>query len=132
MSINSNYQKGQFIDSSLRTSEVFLALFTGDPTAAGSGPECNSGNYTGYARQSMGATPTTAWTAVDGNGRTHNGSTVMFPAKGNAGTVTVTHFGIFTASSGGNLRFYGPLDASKTLSQGDVIGLMASNLEFEF
>ena len=129
MSISSNYQKGLFINSSLRTSQVFLALFTSDPTPAGSGTECS---FSGYTRKTMGGTPTAAWTAADGNGRTRNGNTVMFDAKADAGTVTVTHFAIFSAASGGNMLFFGPLDTSKTLDQGDVLGLLANNLEFEF
>ena len=135
MSISHNYQKSLFVDSSLRTNQVYLALFTSDPTAAWNsspptgGTECN---FAGYARKSMGGTPSAAWTAVDGQGKTRNGQTVMFDAKSDAGTVTVTHWAIMTAASGGNMRYFGALDTPKSLDQGDVLGLLASNLEFQF
>lgn len=129
MSINSNYQAGLYIDSALRTSQVYLALFTSDPNPDASGTECS---YNGYARKSMGAVPASAWAAVDGSRKTRNLNTIMFDKKNDAGSVTITHFAIFTAATGGNMRFFGPLDTPKTVAQDDVIGLLANNLEFQF
>ncbi|HVY71463.1 MAG TPA: hypothetical protein VHH73_16140, partial [Verrucomicrobiae bacterium] len=48
-----------------------------------------------------------------------NTSAVTFPAATPSGWGTLTHFGIFDASTGGNLLAWNPLTASKTIAAGD-------------
>jgi len=82
----------------------YLALFTGDPTADGSGPEVSTID-TGYIRQAVSfAAPVTGVTeeAVD------NDAAVTFPkATGNQGNLS--YWGVFDAVAGGNLLYYGEL-----------------------
>lgn len=98
-------------------STVYLALFTTDPTDAGTGTEVSGG---GYARQSI------SWN-TPASGATTNSADVTFPqATGNYGTVT--HIGIFDASSAGNLLYHGALSASKSVETNDTFLVEAGDL----
>jgi hypothetical protein len=91
-------------------SNVYLALHTANPTDAGSGAEV-SGN--GYSRQVITF-------ASASSGSAASNSVEEFTASGGA-FGTVTHFGIWDASSSGNLLYYGALSASKTIADGDTL-----------
>lgn len=52
-------------------------------------------------------------------GATQNRVAITFPAP-TANWGTVTHFGIFDATSAGNLLFWGALTQSKTVNNGDA------------
>jgi hypothetical protein len=96
---------------------VYVALYTTDPTDADTGTEV-SGN--GYARQSVTF-------GAPSNGASVNSGAVEFPqATGSWGTIA--YIGLRDASSGGNLLYHSPLDASKTISTGDVFRISAGNL----
>jgi|TARA_B100001939_G_scaffold51956_1_gene41214 hypothetical protein len=123
MTAMSNYLENALINATLRNtsytspSTVYVALFTSDPTDAGSGTECSGG---AYARQS-------ATFAAPSDGASSISADVEFPqATGAWGTIT--HFGIFDASSSGNLLYHGALTASKTIATGDVLKITSSNL----
>lgn len=123
MTAMSNYLENALINATLRNtsytspSTVYVALFTSDPTDAGSGTECSGG---AYARQS-------ATFGAPSNGASSISADVEFPqATGSWGTIT--HFGIFDASSSGNLLYHGALTASKTIATGDVLKITSSNL----
>ena len=123
MTAMSNYLENALINATLRNtsytspSTVYVALFTSDPTDAGSGTECTGG---AYARQS-------ATFGAPSDGASSISADVEFPqATGAWGTIT--HFGIFDASSSGNLLYHGALTASKTIATGDVIKITSSNL----
>lgn len=92
-----------------------LALFTSDPTDAGSGAEVTGGSY---ARQ-------TAAFATPSNGVAANSADVSFV---NMPAVTVTHVGVFDAASGGNLLYHGPLQTARTLTAGDTFTVRAGDL----
>ena len=87
---------------------VYVALYTAAPSDAGSGTEV-TGN--GYSRQSA------SFNAPSGGSIANNGA-VTFTASGGAWG-TVSHFGVFDASSGGNLLAWNSLNASKTIADGD-------------
>lgn len=110
-------------------SQTYLALFTGDPTAAGTGPETT---YTGYARVTTGSPASSAWNAPDGTGTTKNNNTIVFPAVGGASSVTITHWALFDALTTGNMLLYGPLTASKTLNVTDVPSFPANALQITY
>ena len=76
-----------------------IALFTANPTDAGGGTEAA---YTGYARVSI---PGASWNAASGTSGS-NGVAVAFGAC-TAGSSSVTGFGVYDASSAGNLLFWG-------------------------
>ena len=96
---------------------TYLALFTSDPTDAGTGTEVSGGSY---ARQSI------SWNTPS-SGATTNSADVTFPqATANYGTVT--HIGIYDASSAGNLLYHGALSASKSVETNDTFIVEAGDL----
>ena len=125
MSAMSNYLESALLNATLRNtsytspSAVYVGLFTSDPTDAGTGTELSGSSY---ARQSATfASPH----ATDGT-CTISGDITFPTATGTWGTIT--HVGIFDASSSGNLLFHGSLSASKTIASGDVLKVPASDL----
>ena len=97
---------------------VYVGLSTGSFGDDNSGTEL-SGN--GYARQSI------AFDAASG-GVSDNTAAVDFPAAtGSQGTIT--HFGLFDASSGGNLLIHGAFSAGKTVATGDILRIAAGELD---
>jgi hypothetical protein len=103
--------------SATRPTAWYVALFTSAPNDAGGGTEVSGG---AYARQSVTF-------SVSGNTATNSGA-IEYPTA-TAGYGTVTHVGIFDASSGGNLIAYAALTASKTIDTGDVLRLPAGDLD---
>ena len=112
----SNYLELKVLDHFLGTSStsapsnVYLALHTADPGEAGSGAEV-SGN--GYSRQAVTF-------AAASSGSAASNSVEEFTASGGS-FGTVSHFGIWDASSSGNLLYYGALTASKVIADGDTL-----------
>lgn len=98
-----------------RPTAWFLALFTAAPNDAGGGTEISTG---GYARQAI-----TFGAAV--SGVVSNTSTHTFTATG-ASWGTVTHYGIFSASSAGTLYWHGPLGTSRTIADGESLTVAAA------
>lgn len=126
MGAMSNYLEEKAVEHFLRNNAVaspvtvYLALFESNPAEDGSGTETS---YTNYQRKAS------AWTALDGNGQTKNSAQITFDANGNASaSVAITHAAIFDASTTGNMLFYGPLSAAKTLEVGDVLSFAANAL----
>jgi hypothetical protein len=119
----SNYLENALVNATLRNTSytspaaVYAALFTTDPTDAGSGTEVSGGSY--------------ARTAITfgspSNGVTTNSADVTFPTC-TAAWGTVTHMGIYDASTSGNLLYHTPLDASKTVDSGDIFKISSGNL----
>lgn len=99
---------------------LYLSLHTADPTdAPASGQNTSETTYTGYARISVART-TGGWTCA-----TNAGVTTAVPVANitfgtcSAGTATITHVGIGTASSGsGKLLFVGSLSPSIAVASG--------------
>ena len=102
-------------------STLYVGLFTAAPSDTGGGTEVSGGSY---ARKSMpdmtvsGTSPTTA---------TNGAAVEVVTATGSWGTIT--HTGIFDASSGGNLLCWAALSASKVVASGDVIRFDAGDLD---
>jgi len=99
-----------------RPSAHFVALFTTNPTDAGSGTEV-SGTY--YARTAV------AFTVTDDTAT--NTAAVTFPAAG-SNWGTVSHIGIYDASTAGNLIFHGSVTTAKQIDSGDTFTISTSNL----
>lgn len=98
-------------------STKYLGLFTSAPGEAGGGTEVSGG---GYARQTVAFT-------TSGN-TTSNNAAVEFPtATANYGTVT--HVGVFDASTSGNLMAYATLSSSKAIATGDVFRVPSGDLD---
>jgi len=102
-----------------RPTAWYIALFTSNPAEDASGTEVSTSG-TAYARRPVAFT-------VSGNLAT-NSAAVEFPtATANFGTVT--HIGVFTASTSGTLIAYSALSASKSISTGDVFRVPAGDLD---
>ena len=99
-------------------STKYLALFTAiSDGEAGSVTELSG---SAYARQSVAFT-------TSGN-TTSNNAAVEFPtATGSWGTVT--HVGVYDASSSGNLMAYATLSSSKAIATGDVFRVPSGDLD---
>lgn len=95
----------------------FIALSTTTPTEAGANFTEPSGN--GYARVSTAAAD---WAAASGTAPAikDNANAITFPTASGGSWGTVTHFGFFTASSGGTVQIWGALAVSKAIGDGDT------------
>ena len=98
---------------------LYLALHTANPDEDGSGAEVSTSG-TAYARQTVAFT-------TSGN-TTSNTSAVEY-ATATANFGTVTHVGVWDASTGGNLLAYAALTSSKTIETGDVFRVPAGDLD---
>jgi hypothetical protein len=92
---------------------LYFALFTATPNAAGGGTEVTGGSYARVAVTNNN----TNFPATSAQNKT-NGTAIAFPAS-TAAWGTVVAWGVYDASSGGNLWAYGPL-TSVTLNNGDT------------
>lgn len=131
MAAASDYLENKLIDLVLRgqaftaPANTYVALFTAAPSDSGGGTEVSGGSYarvtvSGALASWAGTQSAGSTTASSGTGGvTSNNAAITFPAP-TANWGTITHFGIFDASSGGNLLLHGALTASKTVNNGDA------------
>jgi hypothetical protein len=76
----------------------------------------------GYARESVAFAA-----ATSPAGTTENQNPVSFTAAGgNWGTLT--HIGIYTAATGGNLLWHGPLQVERIVNDGDTLTFAIGNI----
>ncbi len=102
---------------------LFVGLYTVAPTDAGGGTEVTGGSY---ARVS---TATADWNTASG-GTLTNVNTISFPtASANWGTVVA--FGLFDASTAGNMLVWGNLQTSKYTSTGDLLQFLAAGITWK-
>jgi len=102
-----------------RPTAWYLALFTSNPAEDASGTEVSTSG-TAYARQSASFT-------VSGN-TASNSAAIEFPTA-TASYGTVTHVGVFTASTSGDLIAYAALSSSKAIDTGDVFRVPSGDLD---
>jgi hypothetical protein len=100
---------------------IYVGLYTAAPSDTGGGTEVTGG---AYARQSISL-------GAGSLGATDNTADITFPTA-SAGWGTVTHVGIFDASTGGNLLMYGALTASRVVNNGDIFKILAGNCDLSF
>lgn len=91
---------------------VYLGLYSAAPNDTGGGTELSG---SGYARAAV-TNNSTNWPNASGGSKS-NGAAIAFPIA-TADWATATHFGIFDASSGGNLIHYGALSTPRTILAG--------------
>jgi len=117
-----NTIKEQFLDKALGSAAttplnqatVYLGLSTTDPGGDGTGfTEPTGGSY---ARQSS-TNDVTNWPAAS-SGQKTNGAVISYPAA-TAAWGTITHWGIFLASTGGTPVIWGELDTPRAVASGD-------------
>lgn len=103
---------------------LYIALSTTTPVDAGSNFTEPSGNN--YSRASVTNNGTNFPAAAAG--AKANGTAITFAtASGSWGTVT--HFGIYDASSAGNLLAWGSLGTSKSIASGDTASFAIGDLD---
>lgn len=105
---------------------LHFALFTAGPTDTGGGTEVSG---TGYARVNVTNNTTNFPTTT--TGLKQNATAITFPTAG-ASWGTATHWGIYDASSSGNLLFHGALDSAKAIDTGDAFSFPIGNLSIQF
>lgn len=104
---------------------VYLALYTVAPTDNGGGTEVTTSG-TAYVRQAIAFSAAVDNGASPGASATSNG-TVSFPvATANYGTVT--SWGIFDASTAGNLIAFGNFSVSQAVNTGNQFTVPTTNL----
>jgi hypothetical protein len=121
----SDYLENKLLDhttgkTSYTMPSVWVGLYTAAPSDAGGGTEVTGGSY---ARKSTAGTD---WVAA-ASGSTSNAAVITF-VTATASWGTVTHFGLFDASSAGNLLRWAALTTSKTIGSGDVASFPIGNL----
>ena len=122
----SDYLEAKILNHVLRNTaytspgtSVYVSLHTADPTDAGTGTEVSG---TSYARVQV-----TAWDAPASRA-TQNTNAITWSAAG-SNWGTVTHIGIWDASTTGNLLFYGALTTSKNVTTGTTFSIAAGDLD---
>lgn len=119
----SNYLENALINATLRNtsytspSTIYVALFTSDPTDAGSGTEVSGGSY---AR-------TAVTFAAPSNGVSLSNADCTFP-QCTSTWGTVGWIGLMDALTSGNLLYHTPLDSAKTIETQDIFKISSGNL----
>ena len=114
----SNWLSAAFLNAALRNTAftpptaVYLALYTSDPTQADTGTEVSGG---GYTRQAI---TFAAPSIVGGMQTVKNLADIEFPIA-TADWGLVTHIGLRTAATGGNLMWYASVPNPRTIQTGD-------------
>jgi len=119
----SDYLELKFLDhftgtaSTSAPSAVYLGLATASLQDDGSGTELTGNNYTRKA---------ITFASASGGSIASNSAVEFNSATGSWGDVS--HWGIFDASSSGNLLFHGSFTASKTIASGDILKVASGSL----
>ena len=125
----------QLLNASMRgtayttPTDVYVALYTADPTKAGLGTEVTGGAYerlkgtfTAPAQVTdTTVTPNVTYTVIK------NTADLIFP-KATAGWGTVSHVAIFDDETAGNMLFQGPLENPKAVDEDDLMVFLAGDL----
>lgn len=121
LAVKSTYLKQAVIKAALgeasfpSITNVYLALYTNDPTIGDTGTEVAGGSY---ARQQLSFA-----NASDGAKASNTSETFSsMPAT------TVTHWGIRSASSGGNLLYFGAFDLPIQLNAGNNLVINSGDI----
>jgi hypothetical protein len=102
---------------------LYFALFTAAPSDSGGGTEVSGNNYSRVS-VTNNATNFPAASA----GAKSNGTAITF-ATPSGSWGTVTHMGIFDASSAGNLLGWAALTASQVVASGNVVSYAIGDLD---
>lgn len=134
MSQMSDYLEGKLIDHIFRTGSftkpttLAVGLFTAAPSDSGGGTEVTGGSY---ARATLNPLDANWASPSAGNGYVSNAGTITF-ATPTAYWGVVTHFGLFDATTGGNLIIWGALAPASQINSGDVVSFQPGMLAFTF
>lgn len=124
MGSKSDYLEDKLLNHTLRNvaftapATVYAALFTVTPSDTGGGTEVTGGSY---ARTAI------TFGAPSPSGTMSNSADVTFPTA-TADWGTVVAFGIFDASSAGNLLYWGAVTPNRVVSNGVTAKFSAAAL----
>lgn len=121
------YTIANVIDAQLRgqawqaPAALYVALHTADPGLTGAS-EVSAAAFPSYVRRDslQGDSAANAWSAADAEGKSFNQKQLIFPVFDGASDLTITHFAVWDAASGGNCLFSGALTTARTLSASQV------------
>lgn len=104
-------------------SNVYISLHSADPGVAGTNADetaaiTNNANRTTIASSALGAV-----SGASGGGFeiTNTGVVQLTTSANNSNAITVTHFGVWDAASGGNFLASGQLTSSVDVELGDTV-----------
>ena len=123
MSAMSDYLELKFLDhftgtaSTSAPSAVYLGLATASLQDDASGTELTGNNY---SRKAI------TFASASSGSIASNSAVELDPASGSWGSVS--HWGIFDASSSGNLLFHGSFTSAKTIASGDILKVASGSL----
>lgn len=124
MAALSNSEASRLLNYSLLSSTVYLALFQTSPSAGGTGTEASGG---GYSRKAINfSNPVQAGDVW----QVQNASAVDF-GEFSANLGSIGYFGIYDSLTGGNLRWYGAFNLTKTVQAGDSVILPVNALTIQ-
>ena len=124
MSAASDYTENKVLDHALATAawtaptNVYVGLHTSSPADDASGTGEISGNN--YSRK------VASFASATGGSASTSATITFDAATGTWGTIS--HIGIYDASSAGNLLFHGAVTTSKTIESGDTFQISSGNL----
>jgi hypothetical protein len=98
----------------------WIALYLTNPTSLDTGTEITTSGGSNYARQPITFGPPSL-------GAVANDADVTFPIAGTSWG-NVAYAAIRSASTGGNLLFYGPLVTPRFITAGDVLKFLTGNV----
>lgn len=107
---------------------VYIGLATAAITDATTGSTVTEADYTGYARVAV-TNNATNFPAASAGAKS-NGTEFAFPEKTGGADDTVTDAFVADAASAGNIYYWAPLAASKTIQNGDVPRFPIGDLDF--
>jgi len=126
----SDYLENKLVDHVWRAtsytapSNTYVALFTSSCSDSAGGTEVSGGSYarvavSGATSSWKGTHGSTSGASAGTNGTISNAAAITFPSP-TANWGTVSHWGQYDASSGGNLLVCAALTTSKTINNGDA------------
>jgi hypothetical protein len=121
----SNFLENALLNATLNATtytapaNIYVSLWTSNPTDAGSGTEVSGGSY---ARTAVSFA-----TASGTSGNVLNDADVTFPTA-TAAWGTVGWIGINDAATSGNLLYHTALDTAKAIDSGDIFKISTGNL----
>ena len=102
----------------------YLGLSASEPTIAGDNPGEPSTSGTGYTRVKLSSL------SAPSGGIVKNGAAISFPESITDWGV-MKYYTVYDAQTGGNLLFYGPLTASRSVEPNTVITIRTGELSIQ-
>jgi hypothetical protein len=104
-------------------SNVFISIHTGDPGSLGTSSDVTTAVTGSATRASVASSAFTSAANASGGGReiTNTGVVQITTSATNVSTQTITHFGVWDASTGGNFLASGTLTSPVGVQTGDTV-----------